>query len=170
MKSLRAILQNYSRASMVAGAVCFGAVSLGMGFASGQELAPGDVILARKTLMSVIARNMYPLDEMVYTGKINLQRGRAAADSISAMLQAFPFLFPRSTNTWTPGAPGDPAHSTFADPHIWDEFDFFYKEVQAASKYALDASRAENETEFRKSVTQLRQTCDTCHASFQKNS
>jgi cytochrome c556 len=137
--------------------------------AAGQEMPPGDVIQARKTLMSVIARNMYPLDEMIYTGKINLPRGRAAADSISAMLQAFPFLFPRSTNTWTSGASADPARSTFADPHIWDQFDFFYKEVQAASKYALDASRAENETDFRKSVTQLRQTCDTCHAAFQKN-
>ena len=137
--------------------------------ASGQEMPPGDVILARKTLMSVIARNMYPLDEMVYTGKINLPRGRGAADSISAMLQAFPLLFPRSTNSWTPGSTTDPARSTFADPHIWDEFDFFYKEAQAASKYALDASRAENETDFRKNVTQLRQTCDTCHASFQKN-
>jgi cytochrome c556 len=141
MKSVRTILQNYSRTTMVAGAVCLGAVAAGINFASGQ-----------------------------YTGKVNLQRGRAAADSISAMLQAFPFLFPRSTNTWTPGATADPARSTFADPHIWDEFDFFYKEAQAASKYALEASRAENETDFRKSVTQLRQTCDTCHAAFQKNS
>jgi cytochrome c556 len=131
--------------------------------------APADVILARKTLMSVIARNMYPLDEMIYTGKINLPRGRANADSISAMLQAFPFLFPPSTNTWTPNAVADPARATFADPHIWQQFDFFYKEVQASAKYAFNASRAENEAEFRKSVTELRQTCDTCHATFQKN-
>ncbi len=54
--------------------VCLGALVLGDSFVAwGQDkaLPPGDVILARKTLMSVIARNMYPLDEMVYTGKIN---------------------------------------------------------------------------------------------------
>jgi hypothetical protein len=86
--------------------------------------APRDIIFARKTLMSVIARNMYPLDEMIYTGKINLPRGRGHADSISDMLQALQFLFPMSTNTWTPNAGGDIAFATFADPHIWEEFDF----------------------------------------------
>jgi cytochrome c556 len=136
----------------------------------GQEQgAPADIILARKTLMSVIARNMYPLDEMVYTGKVNLPRGRANTDSIAAMLQAFPFLFPRSTNTWTPGQSGDLATATFADPHIWEEFDFFTKQIQAATKYAFDASRSENEADLRKHVTELRLTCDGCHATFQKN-
>jgi cytochrome c556 len=118
--------------------------------------------------MSVIARNMYPLDEMVYTGKINLPRGRGHADSIAAMLQAFPLLFPAHTNAYKPGT-ADPASATFADPHIWDQFDFFYKETMTAAKYAFDASRAENETQFRKSVTELRLTCDGCHATFQKN-
>jgi cytochrome c556 len=131
--------------------------------------APRDIIMARKTLMSVIARNMYPLDEMIYTGKINLQRGRGHADSISAMLQGFLFLFPTTTNTWTPNAGGDIAYATFADPHIWEEFDFFSKQVQAATKYALDASRAEKDADFRKNVTELRLTCDNCHATFQKN-
>jgi cytochrome c556 len=139
-------------------------------FAWGQDqVAPTDTILARKTLMSVIARNMYPLDEMIYTGKINLPRGRANADSIAAMLQAFPLLFPSSTNSWTPNAGGDLARATFADPHIWEQFDFFYKQAQAASKYAFDASRSKNEADFRKNITELRLTCDSCHATFQKN-
>jgi cytochrome c556 len=106
---------------------------------------------------------------MVYTGKINLQRGRANADSISAMLQAFALLFPPSTNSWVPNQAGDLAYATFADPHIWEQYDFFYKQVQAAAKYAFNASRSENETDFRKSVTELRLTCDSCHATFQKN-
>jgi hypothetical protein len=38
-----------------------------------------------------------------------------------------------------------------------------------ASKYAFEASRAETEAQFRKSVTELRLTCDGCHAAFQKN-
>src|SRR6476661_11078158 len=77
--------------------LCLAAVILGSGFAAWAQdkaLPPSDIITARKTLMSVIARNMYPLDEMIYTGKINISRGRANADSISAMLQAFQFLFP----------------------------------------------------------------------------
>ena len=74
------------RISAILIGVCVGALVLGDGLVAwGQDkaLPPGDVILARKTLMSVIARNMYPLDEMVYTGKINLQRGRGHADSIA---------------------------------------------------------------------------------------
>ncbi len=121
---------------------CLGVLVLGDGMAAwGQDkaLPPGDVIQARKTLMSVIARNMYPLDEMVYTGKINLPRGRGHADSIAAMLQAFPLLFPAHTNAYKPGT-ADPASATFADPHIWDQFDFFYKETMTAAKYAFDAS------------------------------
>jgi cytochrome c556 len=151
--------------------LCLAAVIPGSGFAAWAQdkaLPPGDIITARKTLMSVIARNMYPLDEMIYTGKINLPRGRRNADSIAAMLQAFPLLFPAHTNAWKPGT-ADPGSATFADPHIWDQFDFFYKESMVASKYAFDASRAETEAQFRKSVTELRQTCDGCHATFQKN-
>jgi cytochrome c556 len=170
MNFFTAIFKNVGRGTIIAGVACLGAITAGTTLtASGQEFPPGDVIAARKTLMSVIARNMYPLDEMIYTGKINLPRGRAAADSISAMLQAFPFLFPPSTNTWTPTAVGDPARATFADPHIWQQLEFFNKEVQASAKYAFNASRAESEAEFRKSITELRQTCDTCHAAFQKN-
>ncbi len=156
---------------MVLSGLCLAAVVLGSGFAAWAQdkaLPPGDIISARKTLMSVIARNMYPLDEMIYTGKINLPRGRGHADSIAAMMQAFPLLFPSHTNAWKPGTT-DPASATFADPHIWDQFEFFYKESMVASKYAFDASRAENEAQFRKSVTELRLTCDGCHATFQKN-
>src|SRR4051794_8333225 len=64
-------------AAAVVGGACLAASMIGTSFvAMGQNQsagAPADIILARKTLMSVIARNMYPLDEMIYTGKINLQ-------------------------------------------------------------------------------------------------
>jgi cytochrome c556 len=153
-------------ACVVAGIVGTDSSALGQ---DPSALAPADVISARKTLMNAIARNMYPLDEMSYTGKFNLPRGRNNADSISAMLQAFPLLFPPSTNTWVPNAPRDPAADTFTDPKLWSEYTFFYKEALAAAKYAYNASRAENETEFRKQVANLRLTCDTCHATFQKN-
>jgi hypothetical protein len=68
--------------------------------------------------MNAIARNMYPLDEMSYTGKFNLPRGRNNADSISAMLQTFPLLFPPSTNTWVPNAPRELSIDPVADERL----------------------------------------------------
>jgi cytochrome c556 len=128
-----------------------------------------DVIFARKTLMASIANNMYPIDEMNETGKYDLPKGRASADAISAMLMAFPHLFPPTTNTWTDKAPRDPAVDTFAAPTVWQEYTFFYKQAQASAKYAFDLSRAETESEFRQKAKDLRLACDTCHAAFQKN-
>ena len=112
---------------------------------------------------------MQEIEAMTGSGKINLTRGRGNANAISAMLMAFPHLFPPTTNTWTPNAPRDPATDTFTDPSLWKEYAFFYKEAQAGSKYAFNASRAENETEFKKYAADLRLACDTCHATFQKN-
>lgn len=130
---------------------------------------PTDIIFARKVLMVGIANNMYEIEGMISSGKIDLARARANADSISAMMVAFPHLFPPTTNTWAPNVPRDPAVDTFADPAIWKSFTFFYKEAQASAKYAYDASRADNETDFKKFATELRLACDTCHATYQKN-
>jgi len=127
-----------------------------------------DVVLARKALMNSIGTNMYVIDQMLETGNIDPVSGRANADTISAMLMAFPHLFPNSTNLWTPNnAARNPATDTLADAAIWESRSFFYKEAMAASQYAFDASRAQNVVEFRKSATDLRQTCDGCHATFQ---
>jgi cytochrome c556 len=128
-----------------------------------------DIIFARKTLMATIARNMYPLDEMREIGKYDLAKGQANADAISAMLMAFPYLFPATTNTWTDKAPRDPAVDTFASPTIWEASTAFYKEAQAASKIAFELSHAQNDTEFRIKARDLRLACDTCHAAYQKN-
>jgi cytochrome c556 len=155
------------------GGVCLAAAIVGTSFmALGQDQSvatPKDVIFARKTLMATMANNMYPIDEMIETGKIDLPKARASADAISAMLMAFPLLFPSSTNTWTDKSSRDPAVDTFAAPTIWGEYPFFYKEAQAAAKSAFDLSHAENEADFRKYATDVRLACDTCHATFQKN-
>src|SRR3984957_18189686 len=127
---------------------------------------PKDVIFARKTLMSSIGTNMYVIDGMLETGKIDLVSGRANAESISAMLMTFPHLFPNNTNLWRSGS-RDPATDTFADTAIWESRSFFYKEAMAASNYAFSASRAENVADFRNSSTDLRQTCDGCHSTYQ---
>lgn len=133
--------------------------------------SPQEVIIARKTLMNAIGTNMYPIDEMLETGKIDLVAARANLESISAMLMAFPHLFPNSTNLWYPNAvgnaPRNPATDTLADASVWESRSFFYKEAMSASKYAFDASRAQNVTDFRKSARDLRQTCDGCHSTYQ---
>jgi cytochrome c556 len=170
MKNLNRFLPR--RFAVVIGGACL-AVGVGASFvAFGQDQSiatANDVIFARKTLMAAIARNMYPIDEMRETGKYDLVKGQASADAISAMLMAFPHLFPPTTNTWTDKAPRDAAVDTFAAPTLWQEYTFFYKESQAAAKAAFELSHAENETDFRKKATDLRLACDTCHATFQKN-
>jgi cytochrome c556 len=129
---------------------------------------PKEVIFARKTLMTSIGTNMYTIDEMLQTGKIDLVTGRANAESISAMLMAFPHLFPLSTNQWNANAARDPGTDTLADPSIWGSRSFFYKDAMAASKYAFDVSRAQNVADFSKSAGDLRLTCDGCHSTYQK--
>jgi cytochrome c556 len=128
---------------------------------------PKDVIVARKTLMNTVGTNMYPVDEMLETGKIALDEARVPLESISAMLMAFPHLFPNSTNLWKPGATRDPATDTLADASVWESRSFFYRDAMAASKYAFEASRAQNVADFRKSAKDLRLTCDGCHSTYQ---
>jgi cytochrome c556 len=171
MMGLKQLFSRRNRRHAVRG--CLAATIVGMScLAWGQDQSaatPKDLIVARKTLMVVIADNMQEIEAMTGSGKIDLARGRANANSIAAMLMAFPHLFSPTTNTWTPNVPRDAAGETFTDPSLWKEYTFFYKEAQAASQYAFNASRAENEAEFKKSAVNLRLTCDTCHATFQKN-
>src|ERR1019366_817308 len=173
MRSLRQLMR--SRRWIAAGAIGGLCLTMGVGTsftALGQNqnaASANDVIFARKTLMATIARDMYPIDEMRQNGKYDLDKGRANADSISAMLMAFPHLFPATTNTWTDKAPRDPAVDTFASPTVWEAYVSFYKEAQAASKIAFDLSKAQNEVEFRTKARDLRLACDTCHADYQKN-
>jgi cytochrome c556 len=161
-----------SKLGLSIGGACLAVALIGASSAVlGQDQDPGtpkDMIFARKTLMASIGSNMYPIDEMLQTGKIDLVSGRANAESVSAMLMAFPHLFPNSTNQWKQNAARDPATDTLADPSIWESRSFFYRDAMAASKYAFDASRAQNVADFRKSAGDLRLTCDGCHSTYQK--
>jgi cytochrome c556 len=161
------------RSRLIVGAAFTAAVIVGTSvIALGQDQGAGsakDIIFTRKTLMATIANNMYPLDQMRETGKYDLPKGQASADSISAMLMAFPYLFPPTTNTWTDKAPRDPAVDTFAAPTIWESYTAFFQEAQAATKIAFNLSHAKNDTEFRTGARELRLACDTCHAAYQKN-
>ena len=159
-----------SRIRLLIGGACLALALIASSAVLGQDpnpATPKDVISARKTLMNSIGTNMYVIDGMLETGKIDLVAGRANAESISAMLMAFPHLFPNSTNLWKTNAVRDPATDTLADAAIWESRSFFYKDAMAGSKYAFDASRAQNVADFSKSARDLRQTCDGCHSTYQ---
>jgi len=47
-------------------------------------------------------------------------------------------------------------------------FQDFYQRAAAASKIALDASKAKGPEEFRTLIVQLRDACTGCHALYQK--
>ena len=130
-----------------------------------------DAIFARKILMDTINTNMDEIEGMISSGKpINLDEAHEHADAISVMLMAFPHLFAESTNQWKPNVERDPGTDTFASPAVWSNFPDFYDRAAKASKSAYNASRAKNETDFKSFAKQLRESCDSCHAAYQKTS
>jgi hypothetical protein len=80
----------------------------------------------------------YVSQRRLETGKIDLAAARVPLESISAMLMAFPNLFPSNTNLWNPGAARDPATDTLADAAVWESRSFFYRDAMVASKYAFE--------------------------------
>jgi cytochrome c556 len=146
----------------------------GSGMASGQQRkvdVPKDAIFARKILMDTINNNMDEIEGMISSGKpINMDEAREHADLISVMLMAFPHLFAESTNQWKPNVQRDPGTDTFASPTVWTNFADFYDRAAKASKTGYNASRAKNESDFKTFTKQLRESCDSCHAAYQKTS
>ncbi len=159
------------RLAMLAGAVLAGVVGLGcVAFGQDQGAAPAkDTIFARKILMDTIGFNMDEIETMTNSSdKIPLSDAHDHADVISVMLQAFPHLFPPATNQWKPNVDRDAATDTFASPDVWTRYSDFYERADTAANVALDASRAEAESEFRALAAKLRAACDGCHAIYQK--
>jgi cytochrome c556 len=129
-----------------------------------------DDIFARKIMMDTIDRHMDAIDWMLTSGKpIDLAAAGEHADTMSVMLQAFPHLFPPTTNQWRPDAGRDPARDTFAAPELWANFPDFYQRAAAAAKTAYTASRARSAGELRNAMAALRAACDSCHALYVKN-
>jgi cytochrome c556 len=128
-----------------------------------------DEIFARKILMGTIDNHMDEIDWMLTSGKaVDLPAANDHADTMSVMLQAFPYLFPPKTDQWRPDGKRDPARDTFASPDVWKNFSDFYQQAAAASKLAYAASRARNEGDLRKAMASLRTACDSCHALYLK--
>ncbi len=130
---------------------------------------PKDTIFARKILMGAIDMNMDEIETMLAPGgKFEPAEAVEHSDTISIMLMSFPHLFPPSTNQWQPNVDRDPATDTAASPDLWRNFPDFYQRAQAASKLALEATRAKSGNEFKGLIGQLRAACNGCHAAYMK--
>jgi cytochrome c556 len=151
-------------------AVFLAASALAFGQAQKPDIAK-DAIFARKILMDTINNNMDEIEGMISSGKpLPMDEAREHADLVSVMLMAFPHLFPDSTNQWKPNVQRDPGTDTFASPTVWTNFSDFYERAAKASKTAYNASRAKAESDFKAFAKQLRESCDSCHAAYQKTS
>jgi cytochrome c556 len=131
---------------------------------------PKDTIFARKILMGSIDGQMDEIETMLAPeGTLDLADGQEHADIISVMLMTFPHLFVPSTNQWKQDYPDrDAATDTYASPDVWSNFADFYQRAAAASKIALEASKAKRAIDFKGLIAELRVACNSCHALYQK--
>jgi len=167
----RLLAGSLQRTAIVVGAIVLATVGTGH-LASGQDrgaTVAKDAIFARKILMDTISTNMDELETMTTSDKgVNLAEGREHADMISVMLMAFPHLFPADTNQWKPNVERDPGRDTYAAPALWENYADFYAQAARASKIAYNASRSQQDSDFKKFVAELRVACDSCHAVYLK--
>jgi cytochrome c556 len=125
-----------------------------------------DAIFARKTLKDAVCDRMMNIERMIGSGQIDLGVVHTQADAISALLLAFPHLFPPASNRWTPNAEGAPETLTMASPDLWSDFPGFYRLAAGAARSAFDLSRAERAEDVKARARELRIACDTCHALY----
>jgi cytochrome c556 len=104
--------------------------------------------------------------ERTRAAALDLDDARRQADTIAAMLTAFPHLFPPDTNQWKPDGDPDPVADTLASPDIWGDFADFYQRAVVASKIAVQLGRAGNVDDFKTLTIELRVACDSCHALY----
>ena len=124
-----------------------------------------DVISARKTMMDFMCDRMAQIEVMIGQGKVDVAFARASGDAMSAMLQAFPHLFPPSSNRWRPDDP-DPVSQTLASPGIWTGFADFYRQAADGAKIAHEMGRAGTPEDVKSRARELRIVCDSCHALY----
>ena len=123
----------------------------------------GDVVQARQLLMSGIEEEMGTLDLAAGGKDLPLEGLKSNAYRISVMMGAFAHLFPPQTK---PSADG--AVPTAAAPEIWQEFDAFYAQVEAATAVAYEASQAATMEKLREDAGKLRAACDGCHGRYMR--
>lgn len=122
-----------------------------------------EMIAARFGLMVETERLMQPIDSYTIGEPADPEVLRSAATTISYMLNALPHLFPPTTNLYDPAAE---TPVTIALPAIWDDFDTFYKLAGNATLAAQRMAATPDPAALRTAATELRATCDACHAVY----
>jgi cytochrome c556 len=115
--------------------------------------------------MLEIERLMQPIDRFILGEPADAAVLREDATAIEAMLLAFPHLFPPTTNRYDATVLDPP---TIALPAIWQSFDAFLAQAEAAERAAAELISADDDASLREAGTRLRAACDVCHAAFAK--
>jgi cytochrome c556 len=126
---------------------------------------PGEVIEARRLLMSEAERLMKPIDEYSIGLPGDPVALRSAATTLEPLLLALPHLFPPTTNLFDPAAHDPP---TTALPAIWQRFAAFETFAGSAERAAAALATADDGEPLRAASARMRAACDTCHAAFMK--
>jgi cytochrome c556 len=165
-----ALMPSRLKAVVTGGLIAAALIGAGLTASAQDQSAatPGDAILARKTLMDTLSDNMDQIEGMIAANKLDIADAHEHADAISAMLMAFPHLFPPSTNQWKSGTEIDPVTGTYASPDVWTKFADFYKRANDASMTAFDISRADKADDLKAATAKLRTACNACHAAYMK--
>lgn len=125
---------------------------------------PEDVIMARQLLMDGVEQAMMAVEVALGGREARIADLQAQAYTINILLSAFPHMFPPETAPVT-SADGS-SNGTTATPELWDNFDDFYDQAQAAATAAFDVSQAGDLPKMREAAARLRNGCDTCHAQY----
>jgi cytochrome c556 len=163
----RLLALGFAIAASAAMLICAGTSFLALA-QDGSATQIREVILARKTVMNCIMGKMDKITGMISSRQINREEAREQASQISAMLMAFPHLFPPASNQWRENSDLDPAADTIASPDIWADYSDFYGRAAAAWRTADELSRASDDEEIKRLYRALGIACDTCHALYLK--
>jgi cytochrome c556 len=126
---------------------------------------PEEVIEARRVLMTEAERLIAPIDAFTIGTPADPMVLRDNARAIEALLLALPHLFPPTTNRYDPTVLEPP---TTALPAIWDNFDAFLAQAEAAEMAAAALIEAADDESLRAASVRLRGACDACHAAYMK--
>lgn len=122
-----------------------------------------EIIEARRVLMRQVQRLMQPIDAFAFDGNGDAVTVRSAAESIEAMMLAFPHLFPPASNLYDANLREPP---TIATPAVWERFADFRTLAEKSERSAAAAVASTDVTTLRTAAVALRDTCETCHAQF----
>jgi cytochrome c556 len=122
-----------------------------------------EIIEARRVLMRQVQRSMQPIDAFTVEGAGDAATVRSAAETIEAMMLAFPHLFPPATNLYDATLREPP---TIALPAVWQGFATFRGAAEKSERAAAAVAASTEATSLRTAAVALRSSCEDCHARF----